>query len=72
MGFTSIDVRVRISAFCPHFTNTGKDYVIDLQDMIDDVPDAKVFYDREVTKASIEWDSQYPGTHIVVSPPTSK
>ncbi|MGD9009617.1 MAG: hypothetical protein PVG41_16955 [Desulfobacteraceae bacterium] len=34
-----------------YFKNTGKDYVIDLQDMIDDVPDAKVLYDREVTKA---------------------
>lgn len=53
-----------------YFKNTGKDYIIDLQDMIEDVPDAKVLYDREVTKAKRFVGTLPVGTHHIATDTT--
>jgi hypothetical protein len=42
-------------------------YIIDLEDMIDDVPDAKVFYDREVTKVKHFVGTLPIGTHHITT-----
>lgn len=55
-----------------YFKNTGKNYIIDLQDMIDDVPDAKVFYDREVTKVKYFVGTLPVGAHHITTDTTVK
>lgn len=55
-----------------YFKNTGKDYIIDLQDMVDDVPDAKLFYDREVAKVKQFVGTLPVGTHHITTDTTVK
>lgn len=46
-----------------YFKNTGKDYIIDLEDMIDDVPDAKQLYENEIDKVKQLIATLPNGTH---------
>lgn len=50
-----------------YFKNTIKNYIIDLQDMIDDVPDAKQLYDDEVVKVKQFVGTLPVGTHHITT-----
>ncbi len=50
-----------------YFSNMGIDYKIDLQDMIDDVPNAKFLYDFEVGKAKNFVNTLPVGTHNITT-----
>ncbi|MFZ1986058.1 MAG: hypothetical protein WAU91_16695 [Desulfatitalea sp.] len=49
------------------FRNTGSDYAIDLEDMINDVPDAKRRYDDELEKAKRYVETLPVGTHNITT-----
>ena len=50
-----------------YFDSSGIKYAIDLQDMIDDVPDAKDRYEREVAKAKQFVQTLPVGTHNITT-----
>jgi hypothetical protein len=50
-----------------YFDNSGSKYKIDLQDMIDDVDDAKGVYEREVNNAKQFVQTLPAGTHNIIS-----
>jgi hypothetical protein len=50
-----------------YFKNTGKDYIIDLEDMIDDVRNAKDLYESEIDNAKQFVQTLPVGTHNVTT-----
>jgi len=50
-----------------YFDNSGIKYSIDLQDMIDDVQDAKTVYEREVENAKLFVQTLPVGTHSITT-----
>lgn len=50
-----------------YFRNTGADYTIDLEGMVDEVPSAKLLYDSEVAAAKQYVETLPPGTHTFTS-----
>jgi hypothetical protein len=50
-----------------YFKNTGKDYIIDLEDMIDDVQSAKRRYKREIDKVKTFVGTLPVGTHHITT-----
>lgn len=50
-----------------YFNNTGNDYTIDLEDLIDDVENEKKLFESEVAAAKIFVESLPPGTHQITS-----
>jgi hypothetical protein len=50
-----------------YFGNTGEDYIIDLTNMIEEVPSAKEIYDRELRQARSFVETLEPGIHFITS-----
>lgn len=54
-----------------YFSNSGDTYRMDLQDMINDVPDAKQLYETELARAKQFINSLPAGTHQITTDTTS-
>jgi hypothetical protein len=50
-----------------YFRNTGNDYTIDLEGMVDETPSAKLLYEREQALAKVYVESLPVGTHSFTS-----
>jgi hypothetical protein len=50
-----------------YLKNSGKDYTIDLEDMLDDVPNEKMLYESELAEAKIFVETLPVGTHNITS-----
>jgi len=50
-----------------YFSNSGKQYIFDLQGMIDEVPRAKGLYEQEVDQAKVFVETLPPGTYDIIA-----